>query len=199
VRLIMLAALPFYFGLAVTAEPRVATFLGWKWTETGPLVPILAMAMPLMTLQILFQPATNALGRTGIALRLAVTGAVILPASFVIGLNWGVEGLAFAWLGGMAVLCAVTATVSLKAIGVSRTELAGAVAPGLAAATAMAILVAGLDSLLPVMGAAARLLLLASFGAASYAALLFLIARPTVDEALALLPRRRRAGAVQAL
>ena len=35
VRLIMLVALPFYFGLAVTAEPLVATFLGWKWTETG--------------------------------------------------------------------------------------------------------------------------------------------------------------------
>ena len=32
VRLIMLVSLPFYFGLAVTAEPLVAVFLGGKWT-----------------------------------------------------------------------------------------------------------------------------------------------------------------------
>src|SRR6185436_15096618 len=57
VRLIMLAALPFYFGLAVTARPLVLTFLGAKWSEVVPLVPILALAMPLMTLQILFGPA----------------------------------------------------------------------------------------------------------------------------------------------
>jgi O-antigen/teichoic acid export membrane protein len=199
VRLILLIALPFYFGLAVTAEPLVLTVLGGKWAETIAIVPILAMAMPLMTLQILFQPATNALGRPGIALRLAMTGAVILPTSFLIGLHWGVQGLAFAWLCGMALLCAITAAVSLKAIGVGRAQLAAAIAPGLAASVAMALLVAGLNSLLPAMAPAPRLLLLAGFGAAAYAALLVLIARPTVDEALALLPRRRRAEPVQAL
>ena len=41
------------------------TVLGAKWAATAPLVPVLAMAMPLMTLQILFAPATNALGRPG--------------------------------------------------------------------------------------------------------------------------------------
>ena len=46
---------------AVRARPSSAP----KWTETVPLVPVLAMAMPLMTLQILFAPATNALGRPG--------------------------------------------------------------------------------------------------------------------------------------
>ncbi len=35
VRLIMLVALPFYFGLAATAEPFVLTFLGPKWIETA--------------------------------------------------------------------------------------------------------------------------------------------------------------------
>ena len=66
IRLIMLVAMPFYFGLAVTAEPLVTTFLGAKWSETVGLVPILCAAMPLMTLQILFAPATNALGRPGL-------------------------------------------------------------------------------------------------------------------------------------
>ena len=54
VRLISLVAMPFYFGIAVTAEPLVAAVLGWRWLEAAALVPILAMAMPFMTLQILF-------------------------------------------------------------------------------------------------------------------------------------------------
>lgn len=197
VRLIMLIALPFYFGLAVAAEPLVLTVLGAKWAEAAPIVPVLALAMPFMTLQILFAPATNAIGRQGVTLRVGLAGAAIMPAAFLIGLSWGMEGLSWAWLGGMAVLCAATIAMSLPAIGVSAAAVAGAVAPGLAAAAAMAILVAGLDTLLLALPPAPRLLLLAGFGAASYAALLFAFARPVVDDALALVRMRRpRAQAI---
>ncbi|MFX7996870.1 oligosaccharide flippase family protein, partial [Acinetobacter baumannii] len=62
VRLIMMVALPFYAGLAVTAEPFVLVVLGEKWAEMAPIVRALAIAMPLATLQILFPPAATALG-----------------------------------------------------------------------------------------------------------------------------------------
>jgi O-antigen/teichoic acid export membrane protein len=199
VRLIMLIALPFYLGLAVTAEPLVRTVLGDKWAETVPIVPILALAMPFMTLQILFAPATNALGRPGIALRTAAAGAVILPAAFIGGLGWGIAGLSFAWLGGMALLCAATAAMSLPAIGARTSELAAAVAPGLFASLAMAALVAGLDALLPPLGAGTRLALLVGFGAAAYAASLFVFARGAVEDTLGLLRGAPRSVAAQAL
>lgn len=187
VRLIMLAALPFYFGLAVTAEPLVATFLGWKWTETGPLVPILAMAMPLMTLQILFAPASNALGRPGMAVRTGLVGALLLPVAFAFGIRWGAEGLAWAWLGGMAILLAATIEMSRPVIGVTHRALFLAVAPGLAASLAMAGLVEAVDSILPEMGAGPRLALLVATGMAAYAGMLFAFARPIVDEVLGLI------------
>jgi O-antigen/teichoic acid export membrane protein len=186
VRLIMLVALPFYFGLAVTAEPFVLTFLGDKWAETVALVPVLALAMPLMTLQILFAPATNAIGRPGISVRVGVAGALLMPPAFLAGVQWGPSGLAAAWLGGMAVLLAVTARLSLPAIGVKARALAGAVAPGFAAAAAMAAAVAGIDSGLPPLAPAARLAVLVPAGAAIYGALLFLFAREAVDEVLRL-------------
>ena len=97
IRLIMLVALPFYFGLAVTAEPLVVTFLGEKWTETVAIVPILCAAMPLLTLQILFAPATNALGRPGLSVRTGLCGANFMVIAFVIGVHWGIEGLSWAW------------------------------------------------------------------------------------------------------
>jgi len=199
VRLIMLVALPFYFGLAVTAEELVLTVLGEKWAETVAIVPVLAMAMPFMTLQILFAPATNAVGKPGIALRSGIAGALILPAAFGIGLAWGIVGLAWAWLGGMALLCLVTAALSLKEIGVTGRAVAAAVAPGLLASVTMALLAAGLETLLPQMAPPPRLLLVAGFGAAAYAALLYLFARPVVDDVVALIRPRRWDRAAQAL
>ncbi|MEA3031181.1 MAG: hypothetical protein QOG13_2506 [Sphingomonadales bacterium] len=182
VRLIMLVALPFYFGLMVTAGPLVETFLGWKWTQTASLVPILAMAMPMMTLQILFAPASNALGRPGMAVRTGLVGALLLPAAFLFGIRWGIEGLAWAWLGGMAVLLTATVEMSLPVIGISRRSLFLAVAPGLAASAAMAGVVEAADGLLPQLGGGARLAILIAVGIAAYAGLLFAFARPIVDE-----------------
>ena len=195
VRLIMLAALPFYFGLAVTAGPLVATFLGWKWTETGPLVPILAMAMPLMTLQILFAPASNALGRPGMALRTGLVGAILMPSAFAAGIQWGTAGLAWAWLVGMAALLAATVELSLPLLGVTRRALFLAVAPGLAASLAMAGLVEAADALLPPLGAGARLAALVATGMAAYAAMLLVFARPIVEEVLGLIRPARAAAA----
>ena len=187
VRLIMLIALPFYVGLAVTAEPLVLTVLGGKWGEVAPLVPILACAMPLMTLQILFAPATNALGRPALAVRTGLIGAILMGGGFAIGIQWDAAGLAWAWVGGMAALLIATIFLSLPAIGATRSALAAAVAPGLGASLAMGALVLGLDSLLPSMGVAARLALLVPFGGAAYAALLIAFARPAVEEMLRLI------------
>ncbi len=195
VRLIMLIALPFYFGLAVTAEPLVLTFLGEKWGETAPLIPILAMAMPLTTLQILFAPATNALGRPALAVRTGAIGAMLMAAAFLAGIRWGATGLAWAWLGGMGALLVVTIFLSLPAIGASRRALAAAVAPGLGASLAMAATVIGLDSLLPPMADSARLVALVTCGAAVYAGLLFAFARSAVDEMVGLIRPSRPVAA----
>jgi O-antigen/teichoic acid export membrane protein len=186
VRLILLVALPAYLGLAVTAEPLVLTFLGDKWAETVAVVPILALAMPLLTLQILFAPATNALGRPGIALRASIAGGLLLPAAFAIGIGWGIEGLAWGWLAGMAALLLTTAVLSLPVIGVTPHALADAVAPGLFAALAMAAVVAVVDALLPPLAPPARLLALVVVGMLAYGGLLAAFARPIVREVLAL-------------
>jgi O-antigen/teichoic acid export membrane protein len=190
VRLIMLIAMPFYLGLAATAEPLVLTVLGEKWAETAPLVRIVALAMPFMTLQLLFTPATNALGRPGIALRIAVSGALILPAAFLIGIQWGMTGMAWAWLAGFPIQAAVTAALALPVIGVRAPGLARAIMPGLAAAAAMAASVLLLDRMLPPMAVQPRLAILVCSGGAAYGALLFLFARNVIEEAIALARKR---------
>jgi O-antigen/teichoic acid export membrane protein len=198
VRLIMLIAMPFYLGLAATAEPLVLTVLGEKWAEAVPLVQILALAMPLMTLQILFTPATNALGRPGIALRIGISGALVMPLAFLIGIQWGTLGMAWAWLAGLPIHLIVSAAAALPVIGVSALSLIRSVSPALIAASAMAGLVLLLDRLLPPMAVQARLAILVSSGGALYGAFLLLFARHVLEEALAML-RKRPAAVPQAL
>jgi len=193
VRLILTAVLPFYFGLAITAEPLVESILGQQWLATIPLISLLAFAMPFMTLQILFAPATNAMGRPGIALRINIAGALIMATGFLIGVSYGVIGLAKTWLIGMPVLTAVTMLMSMPTIGVSFSQVARAVAPGLSASLAMAIIVIAVDSLLPPLAPFARLAALAGTGIASYAVLLMLFARNLVAEMWMLVVKRQAA------
>lgn len=195
VRLILLIALPFYFGLAVTAEPLVLTVLGPKWAGAVPLVGLLALAMPFMTLQSLFSPATNAIGRARTALRCALIGALILPVAFLVGIRFGTMGMVWAWLIGVPLFAGATIAISLPALGVRFADLVRAILPGLLASAAMALIVRGLDSALPVMAAQARLALLVATGMASYAGLLFLFARPLIEDVRMLLKRQPPAPA----
>ena len=133
----------------------------------------------------------HALGKAALSVRSGLIGAVAMPAAFWFGLRWGISGLAWAWLAGMAVLLAATILISLPAIGAGRRALARAILPGLAASSAMAAAVKGLDLLLPAFEPAERLALLVPFGAAVYAALLFLFARSLVEEMVALLRPQR--------
>ncbi len=191
VRLILLVTLPAYAGLAVVAEPFVTTVLGGKWTDLASLVPVLALAMSMLTLQILFAPVTNALDRPGVALRVSITGGVVLPCAFLVGIGWGVEGLAWAWAGGMAVLLLITATLSLPVIRVTPRDLVAAGLPVIVAAGGMAVLVSAMDRMLPPTAAPLRLATLAGIGLFAYPALMALFAPGRLREAWVLIRYRQ--------
>jgi O-antigen/teichoic acid export membrane protein len=193
VRLVMMVGLPFYLGLAVTAFPLVSVMLGPKWVEAAPIVQWLALAMPFVTMQALFAPASDACGRPGISAKNSATGALLLPVAFLIGVQHGVEGLVLAWLVVHPLYLLITAARTLPAIGLSVRALIEALAPPLVAALAMAVIVLAADRLL-LSGLAPlpRLALLAGLGALAYAGWLALFSRTALREVIALV--RNRAG-----
>jgi len=177
-------ALPAYAGLAVVAPVLVPVLLGEKWIEIVPLLPILAMAMAMLTLQILFSPATNARGFPGIALKVTMLGSVVMPAGFLIGSQWGVTGFAWGWVGGMATLTAATILLSRRALGLQLGGLMRAIAPPLVAALAMAAGVALALRWLPPAIDLLALGIAVSLGVALYGGALHLIAPDRLAEAL---------------
>ena len=191
IRLIMLISCPLYLGMAVTAYPLVETLFGTKWIEMSPFVAILALAMPVMTLQILFTPANNALGRPQVTARTNMFGAVLMPLTFLIGIQYGVYGLAWGWVIAFPLLTIFTYSQSHRHIGINGWEIARAVWPGLSASVAMAIIVYLVDQMLPEMIIYARLALLVATGGLAYVGLLYILARPTLFEVVRLIVRRK--------
>lgn len=190
VRLLLLISCPVYLGMAVTAEPLVETLFGEKWLEMAPFVSVLALAMPFMTLQVMFAPVSNALGRPGTTARIAAVGAVLMPIAFLCGIRFGAIGLAWAWLGAFPILTAITARLAGQPMGLRFADLIRAAAPGLGCSILMAGAVAMLDSLLPPLPAVLRLGILVPAGGLAFLAALMLCARGTLMELAALVIRR---------
>ena len=190
VRIIMLAAMPFYAGLAVTAYPLVLTVLDATWVEVAPVVQIIALAMPFMTIQVLYSPACDARGRPGIGARNGAFGALVLATTFLVGVHWGPVGLAWSWVVAYPVYLAVSSWRSLPVIGVAPLALVRAVAPAAIAAAVMAGVVRLVETLLPPLAPPVQLAILVGVGAATYGGWLALFARGTVRELIAILRKR---------
>jgi len=193
IRLIMLVAAPLYLGLAVTAESVVYLLFGPKWMAMAPYVQLLALAMPFMTLQVMFPPLCNAMGRPGVGARIALIGAIIMPAAFLVGIGSGPLGLAQAWLFGYPVFALLTAWIAGRLVDLRFRLLAQAVAPGFVAAVVMAIALMGLDHVIGHMSPVLRLCTLVGAGGVLYVGTLMLIARDTVLEFVAIMRGRGQA------
>lgn len=190
VRVLMLIGMPFCLGLAATSEPMVHVILGEKWLETAPVIALLGFAMPFMTLQVLFGPATNAAGRPGIYTRTTILGAVLLPLAFAVGVQWGVTGIALAWLAGYPLLVAISSLWVLPVLGIRSRDFLRALAPPTLAGIAMFLGVKGLDTLLGSLPPLARLTGLVAAGGAIYGLWLLLFAKGRLTELLDLARRR---------
>ena len=191
VRLIMLISCPFYLGMAVTADPLVEVVMGPKWVEASPLVAVLALAMPVMTLQILFHPALNALGLPHITLRNSIFGAVLMPTIYLYAVQYGPVGLAWGWLVAFPILLGVTVYQAKPHIGFTVSGLVAAVLPGFSAALAMGAVVWLVDRTLPPLSALPHLTMLVATGGLAYTGLLWFGARQIFMEVVNLVVKRK--------
>ncbi len=181
-RTVLMVTAPIYVGLALVADEAVYTLFGPKWTEMAPLVAGLALAMPLMALQIVCSPATNAMSKPGAYLMTNGFGAVLFPVLFLTAVNAGPMGLVHAWWFGAPALLLFTLAVTLPKIGARWTDLFSALLPGLLATLAMAMVVLWVKPALPPMPAPLVLVVVGTLGAATYLGVLLTIARPALRE-----------------
>lgn len=190
-RTVALVVFPLYIGLALTANETVATVFGAKWLGMAPILRNLAIVMPLMALQIICSPATNAMGRPRVYLTTSILGAVFFAACFLVAVRWGPQGLTLAWWIAGPALLAATLALTLPVVGLAPLDLARTLVPPVAASAAMALAVWGLGEALDGLEPWWRLAVLVPAGGAVYLATLVIIWPQVVRESWAMLSAAR--------
>jgi len=85
---------PAMLGLMAVAGPFVEVFLGSKWTPVALLLVILAPVGLVQSIGSTVGSIYTAKGRTALMFRVGLAASVLVVASFVMGLRWGIVGVA---------------------------------------------------------------------------------------------------------
>lgn len=170
---------PLMLGLLAVREPFVLTVFGPRWT---PVIALLALFAPLAALRSV-QTTTGSIymatGRTDLQLRWGVLSNFVTMAAIVIGLQWGVVGVAAGYTIASLLMAHISFAVPLKLIGMRIGELAS----GLRVTTLCSVLMLGALYLAQAalgerLGQSAALSLQIGIGALAYAGFTCLFNRP---------------------
>ncbi|HJR59546.1 MAG TPA: lipopolysaccharide biosynthesis protein [Vicinamibacterales bacterium] len=96
-RLFAAAFVPALIGLAVVAPDFVVVVLGDKWIAVTPLLQILAVGVIAQVVSALGADVLKAVGRAGTLLRFSTVEAILFLGGTVVGLWWGIAGVAAAY------------------------------------------------------------------------------------------------------
>jgi PST family polysaccharide transporter len=102
--LMLLTITPVTAILLVLAPETVRVLLGPAWMEAVPVFRGLALAAVALPVNYLCGIILQTCGRTDVLMRWSVVTMAISVISIVIGLRWGVVGVAYAWSAGVLLL-----------------------------------------------------------------------------------------------
>lgn len=118
-RVVSAAFVPALLGLAVVASDFVSVALGQKWAGVAPLLQIMALGVIAHAVSLVGAEVLKALGRGGPLLWFYVAETAVLLAAILVGLQWGVVGVATAFALVSVPTRAYFIRMTGRAIGVS--------------------------------------------------------------------------------
>jgi O-antigen/teichoic acid export membrane protein len=122
-RLIACISLPALVGVAVIAPDLVDVVLGAKWRVATPVIQILIWVGLLQSIQRLNSTVLQACNRTRDMLRYSVIVSCGSLAAFVIGLHWGVVGVATGYALSSTVIEPYYTWLTTRALRISLLDL----------------------------------------------------------------------------
>jgi O-antigen/teichoic acid export membrane protein len=169
ISVIALVAFPCTLGLLVLSRPFVLALFGDKWAGMIPIIQVFSILGALQSIGATGSWLYESQGRTGIMFRWGlVTGSIYL-VSFIVGLRWGVLGVAVAYTVANFVLWYPNWSIPAHLIDLSFATMLKRLAPQFYGAATMALAVWAFGLLLPNSWSyATHLALQVSFGAVVY-------------------------------
>lgn len=152
-RLVAAASFPALLGLIVVAPDFVPLVLGNRWDAATPVIQILAWVGLLESVQRLNWIALQALDRAGTVFRYSLAAFAVNLLAFVIGLRWGIVGVAACYAVSSTLLLPIYTHLTARILGLSVWTFARDLGGVMQAAALMAVLMLGARSLLLQLGA----------------------------------------------
>jgi len=185
---------PLAWGLGSVAPEFVLLAFGPKWSAVTELLQVLCLLIPLRMLGSLLITSVVATGSVSFEVRNTVIFIIVLPPAFLIGVHWGVTGLAWAWVAGIAICYAILMPRISVILGIRLRDMARAIYLNFAAGLAMCAVVFAVRSLVSVASLPARLAVLVASGALAYLIVVSIIDRSIWHDCKDLLVRDRGSG-----
>ncbi len=98
VTLVSLVTFPVLIGLFMIANTAIPLVLTDKWTPIIVPLKIMCWVGSLISIETLIAPVVLARGRPDLPLKYNLLSLVVMPAGFLVGVRFGLEGVAWAWL-----------------------------------------------------------------------------------------------------
>jgi O-antigen/teichoic acid export membrane protein len=169
-RLVGAISIPALCGLVVVAPDFVSVIFGDSWAAAVPLIQVLAWVGLLQSLQTLNTEILQARDRTSTIFAYSVVFFCAHLTAFVVGLQWGVRGVAVAYAISSTLVEPAFTWVTARALNVSPMRLVRALSGVVQASLLMAVVVFELREVLlgTQLADAPRLVLLILAGIAVY-------------------------------
>ena len=126
---IALVTFPVMTGLFAISETFVAVMFGNKWAGMAALLMIMAPIGMIQSIVTTIGSIYAAKGTTGLMFKIGAVNSVITVSSFIIGLPYGVEGVAIAYAGANLIMLYPNLKISWDQIGLGVFEGASKLIP----------------------------------------------------------------------
>jgi PST family polysaccharide transporter len=190
---------PMMAGLFVLRDLFVAVLLGSKWASMADILFWLAPVGFIQSLTCTTGSVLMARGRTDVLFYLGIACTILVVAAFMIGVQWGVVGVAAAYCIENMVEFIPVFYIVLRELNHGLSRFLRIIVTPMALALVMGLVVHGCKELLPVgtLPAVAQLVLLVLVGVTTYAVLGFAFARQSFQDVFRFFkrPNRARRGA----
>lgn len=164
---ISLGLFPIMIGNACIAQEFVTIIFGEKWSSVAVPLALLSIAMPFRVITTLLRPVISSMGRVDLALSSTFTTLGILFPAMLIGVHYGVIGLAVTMLVTEPIVTLATISMSKSVLDTSFTKIGESLRPAVTASVVMAACTLGIKFALGQDGMGG-LILEVAVGAISY-------------------------------
>lgn len=103
-RMIALITFPLMAGMSILSDLFIATLFGPKWQSAGAILRILALVGMLQSVGSSLGWVYQARGRTDVMFRVGLLTGAVYAVAFIVGLRWGVLGVASAYAASNVLL-----------------------------------------------------------------------------------------------